>query len=139
MFRRILWLNTLILIASSFTARSFPLTLSRQRQRRFSPLVGRPPPFSGIFFLAGQVIAWRQLAAAGLFSLYEPCQQLFSTFSLPRTASIFSAGVLALLFIASGRPSADEGYRHGSRFDVLAFYGWALGFSVLFSFWDGEK
>ena len=67
----ILWLNTAILAASSFT-------LSRSRKHflagdesGFQPLVERHSN-SGPVFLAGQIIAWRQLSAVGIYLSTNP-------------------------------------------------------------------
>src|SRR6202050_710341 len=95
---RTLWLNTLILIASSFT-------LARSRSRflandspGFCPWWG-VTTILGIFFLAGQVIAWRQLAAAGLFLSTNPASSFFYVFTAAHGLHLLG-GVLALLFIA---------------------------------------
>src|SRR6202041_1539802 len=77
---RVLWLNTLILIASSFT-------LARSRGRLLADdLPGFRHWWSvttilGIFFLIGQVIARRQLAAAGLFLATNPASSFFYVFT----------------------------------------------------------
>ncbi|HEX2714893.1 MAG TPA: hypothetical protein VHM88_22115, partial [Candidatus Acidoferrales bacterium] len=67
----ILWLNTLVLLASSAT-----MEIARRQQaaaetgsfRRWWALTTG----LGIVFLAGQVQAWRQLAAAGVFLTTNP-------------------------------------------------------------------
>jgi len=62
---RVLWLNTAILLASSFT-----LAHSRARFRAADEEGFRHwwavTTILGVFFLAGQAIAWRQLVAAGI-------------------------------------------------------------------------
>jgi cytochrome c oxidase subunit 3 len=63
---RIVWANTLVLLASSVA-----LEFARQAVRRNQPaLVRQWMAISGILgvgFLAGQVLAWRQLVAAGVY------------------------------------------------------------------------
>ena len=95
---RILWLNTAILIASSFT-------LARSRSRF---LVDDEAGFRhwwgvttilGVFFLIGQVIAWRQLAAAGVFLATNPASSFFYVFTAAHGLHLLG-GVLALLYVA---------------------------------------
>jgi cytochrome c oxidase subunit 3 len=95
---RILWLNTAILIASSFT-------LARSRSRfladddaGFRHWWG-VTTILGIFFLIGQVIAWRQLAAAGVFLATNPASSFFYVFTAAHGVHLIG-GVLALLYVA---------------------------------------
>src|SRR5262249_42039262 len=63
---RILWLNTAVLIASSFTlahARKLFKSNDQQGFRHWWSVT----TILGVFFLVGQFIAWQQLRAAGLF------------------------------------------------------------------------
>lgn len=77
---RILWLNTLVLIASSFT-------LERSRSRLAAADEGGFQHWwsvtivLGVFFLAGQVIAWRQLVAAGIYLATNPSSSFFYVFT----------------------------------------------------------
>jgi cytochrome c oxidase subunit III len=95
---RILWFNTAILIASSFT-------ISRSRTRF---LAGDNASFRhwwsvttilGIFFLAGQLIAWRQLVDAGLYLATNPSSSFFYVFTAAHGLHIVG-GILALLAVA---------------------------------------
>jgi cytochrome c oxidase subunit III len=95
---RILWLNTLILIASSFTlARSRSRFLAND-EASFRHWWG-VTTILGIFFLIGQVIAWRQLAAAGLFLATNPASSFFYVFTAAHGLHLLG-GVLALLLVA---------------------------------------
>lgn len=94
---RILWLNTAILIASSFT-----LVHARKRLR-----ANDEPGFRhwwsvttilGVFFLIVQVIAWRQLAAAGLYLATNPSSSFFYVFTAAHGLHLLG-GVLALILI----------------------------------------
>src|SRR5574340_644616 len=63
---RILWVNTLILIGSSFTLERARLRLSLADVpgfRKFWSLT----TVHGFLFVAGQLVAWRQLVAQGLY------------------------------------------------------------------------
>jgi len=114
---RVLWLNTLILIASSFT-------LARSRGRLLADdLPGFRHWWSvttilGVFFLIGQVIAWRQLAAAGLFLATNPASSFFYVFTAAHGLHLLG-GVLALLYIAF-RPT--HRLTRGTATEVVSMY-----------------
>src|SRR5271169_477616 len=61
---RILWLNTVILLASSFTLARAHNRFNAKDEDGFRHWWATTT-FLGIFFVAGQILAWRQLAAAG--------------------------------------------------------------------------
>jgi cytochrome c oxidase subunit 3 len=114
---RVLWLNTLILIASSFT-------LARSRGRF---LADDDPGFRhwwsvtailGIFFLVGQVMAWRQLAAAGLFLASNPASSFFYVFTAAHGLHLLG-GVLALLYVAF-RPT--HRLTRGTATEIVSMY-----------------
>jgi cytochrome c oxidase subunit III len=114
---RILWLNTAILIASSFT-------LARSRSRF---LANDDAGFRhwwgvttilGIFFLIGQVIAWRQLAAAGVFLATNPASSFFYVFTAAHGLHLIG-GVLALLYVAF-RPT--HRLTKGTATEVVSMY-----------------
>src|SRR3984885_13900642 len=65
---RILWLNTAVLIASSFTLSHARKLLKSNDQQGFRHWWS-VTTILGVFFLAGQIIAWQQLRAAGLHLL----------------------------------------------------------------------
>ncbi|HWG57848.1 MAG TPA: cytochrome c oxidase subunit 3 [Candidatus Acidoferrales bacterium] len=101
-FPRILWLDTLLLLASSFT-------LSRARRLL---LAGRDSGFRfwwkitaglGIAFLAGQLIAWRELAAAGVYLATNPSSSFFFVFTATHGLHILG-GIAALLWVMFRRP-----------------------------------
>jgi cytochrome c oxidase subunit III len=114
---RILWLNTAILIASSFS-------LARSRSRF---LANDDAGFRhwwgvttilGIFFLIGQVIAWRQLAAAGVFLATNPASSFFYVFTAAHGVHLIG-GVLALLYVAF-RPT--HRLTKGTATEVVSMY-----------------
>jgi cytochrome c oxidase subunit III len=114
---RILWLNTLILIASSFT-----LTRSRSRFLANDDAGFRHwwgvTTILGVFFLIGQVIAWRQLAAAGLFLATNPASSFFYVFTAAHGLHLLG-GVLALLLVAF-RPTHK--LTRGTATEIVAMY-----------------
>ena len=114
---RILWLNTVILIASSFT-----LARSRSLFR-----VGNEAGFRywwgwttalGVFFLIGQVIAWRQLVAAGIYLQSNPSSSFFYVFTAAHGLHLVG-GVLALLSVAF-RPT--HRLTRGTATEVVSIY-----------------
>jgi cytochrome c oxidase subunit 3 len=94
---RILWLNTALLIASSFTlARARRLFKANDQEGfrhwwAFTTILG-------IFFLAGQVIAWRQLASAGLYLATNPSSSFFYIFTAAHGLHLLG-GVFALAYV----------------------------------------
>ena len=95
---RILWLNTAILIASSFTLARSRSRLLANDDAGFRHWWG-VTTILGVFFLIGQVIAWRQLAAAGVFLATNPASSFFYVFTAAHGLHLLG-GVLALLYVA---------------------------------------
>jgi cytochrome c oxidase subunit 3 len=96
---RILWLDTLILAASS-------ATLTRSRSRLLAGDAGGfrhwwgVTTILGMFCLAGQVIAWRQLADAGIYLSTNPSSSFFYVFTAAHGVHLLGGivGLLAVLF-----------------------------------------
>jgi cytochrome c oxidase subunit 3 len=100
---RVLWFNTAILIASSFT-----LVHARKRLRAGDDASFRHwwtvTTILGVFFLVGQVIAWRQLVAQGLFLATNPSSSFFYVFTVAHALHLLG-GVIALISLALRSPS----------------------------------
>jgi cytochrome c oxidase subunit 3 len=94
---RILWLNTAVLIASSFT-----LVRARKRLRANDQDGFRHwwsvTTILGAFFLVGQIVAWQQLRAAGIFLATNPSSSFFYVFTAAHGLHLLG-GVLALAWI----------------------------------------
>ena len=93
----ILWVNTLILLASSLT-----LELSRRRLAG-SDLRGFRALWSlttllGVSFVAGQLFAWRQLFAQGIFVAANPATSFFYIFTGLHGVHLLG-GLGALLYV----------------------------------------
>jgi cytochrome c oxidase subunit III len=95
---RILWVNTAILLASSFT-------LERARLRLTS---GDVPGFRklwlvttvmGFLFVAGQLVAWRQLVTQGVYIASNQASSFFYIFTGAHGVHLLG-GVAALLFVS---------------------------------------
>jgi cytochrome c oxidase subunit 3 len=96
---RILWVNTCILLASSFTLES--------ARRRLS--LGDPAGFRklwlittilGFLFVAGQLFAWRQLVAQGVYIASNQASSFFYIFTGAHAVHLLG-GVAALLFVSA--------------------------------------
>lgn len=102
---RILYLDTLILIASSYT-----LSLSR---KRFAATAAAASPelrasgfywlymtlTLGLLFVAGQLLAWRSLASQGLFLATNPSSSFFYVLTAMHGLHLLG-GVLGLIYAA---------------------------------------
>jgi cytochrome c oxidase subunit III len=93
----VIWLNTLVLLASS-------ATLERARKRlATNDLNGfrtfwRITTVLGILFLAGQLLAWRQLVAQGVYVAVNPASSFFYIFTAAHGLHIVG-GIVALLYV----------------------------------------
>ena len=92
----LLYLNTLVLLASSVT-----LEWSRRRQ---APAGLHAALVLGLLFLAGQVFAWRQLGAQGLFLATGPSSAFFYVFTVLHALHVL--GGLGGLVYVQRRPAA---------------------------------
>ena len=95
----ILWLNTVVLLSSSAT-----LELARHRLAQ-SDLPGFRKFWVfttalGLFFLVGQLLAWGQLAAQGVFIASNPASSFFYIFTAAHAVHLFG-GVGALFFVST--------------------------------------
>jgi len=98
---RILWANTCVLLASSFT-------LESARQRLFLADASGFRKFwmattaLGFLFVAGQLIAWRQLVAQGVYIASNQASSFFYIFTGAHAVHLLG-GVGALLFVSFGK------------------------------------
>jgi cytochrome c oxidase subunit 3 len=116
-FPRILWLNTLILVASSFTITRSRKLFRADDQPGFRHWWG-VTTILGAFFLVGQVIAWRQMAHAGVFLATNPSSSFFYVFTAAHGLHLLG-GILALLSVLV-RPT--HRLTRGTATEVVAMY-----------------
>ena len=93
----ILWVNTAVLLTSSAT-----LELAR-RKLRIDSLRGFKQMWAlttglGVVFLCGQVIAWRHLAAEGVFMTSRLASSFFYVFTALHAAHLLG-GIVALMYV----------------------------------------
>lgn len=94
----LMWINTVVLLSSSGTLEMarHRLTLGRISSYRNLWVVTTA---LGVSFLLGQVIAWRQLVAEGIYLASNPASSFFYIFSGAHALHL-SGGVAALIYVA---------------------------------------
>ena len=116
-FPRILWLNTLILLASSLTIQIARRQLRGHQRAAFKRWWSITTGL-GVLFLAGQLIAWRQLAHEGVFLVTNPSSSFFYVFTAAHGLHLLG-GVLALTWILF-RPT--HRLTQGTAIEVASMY-----------------
>src|SRR5579864_362754 len=127
---KILWLNTLVLLASSATIARARRRLARDDRGGFRHWWA-VTTLLGLFFLAGQLIAWRQMVAVGLYVATNPSSSFFYVLTAAHGLHLLG-GILALLYVSSRnwQRSNFASNCHRRNFDLLAFHGWPLGLPI---------
>jgi cytochrome c oxidase subunit III len=95
---KILWLNTAILLLSSYTLEKARRRLSAIDLAGFRKL-WRVTTILGMLFLAGQLLAWLQLVAAGIYIANNQATSFFYIFTAAHAVHLLG-GVSALLYVA---------------------------------------
>ncbi len=95
---RILWANTLILLLSSLTVEMARKQLARGMVVAFRNYWALSTGL-GLLFVGGQLIAWRQFRAAGLFVNTNPSSSFFYLFTAAHGLHLLG-GIVALLYVA---------------------------------------
>jgi cytochrome c oxidase subunit 3 len=95
---RVLWVNTLILLASSFTLESARRRLSRSDPSGFRKLWLITTGL-GFLFVGGQLFAWRQLVAQGVYIASNQASSFFYVFTGAHAVHLLG-GVAALLYVS---------------------------------------
>lgn len=97
-FPRVLWVNTLILVASSFTIQTARRHLHEEQMAAFKHWWSITTGL-GILFLGGQLIAWHQLAGQGVFLVTNPSSSFFYVLTAAHGLHLVG-GILALLYVS---------------------------------------
>ena len=93
----VVWLNTAVLLASSASLEMARKRLARGNLNGFQSL-WRATTGLGILFLIGQLVAWRQLVAQGVYVSVNPASSFFYIFTGAHGLHILG-GVAALLYV----------------------------------------
>jgi cytochrome c oxidase subunit 3 len=94
---RILWLNTAVLIASSITLERARTAFTRDNEKGFR-LWWSVTTALGFVFLAGQYLAWRQLAATGIYLATNASSSFFYLLTAAHAVHLLG-GIAALLYV----------------------------------------
>jgi cytochrome c oxidase subunit III len=114
---RILWLNSAILLASSFTLARAHNRFNAKDEDGFRHWWATTT-FLGILFVAGQILAWRQLAAQGIFLATNPSSSFFYVFTAAHGVHLL-AGILALLYMQF---RVTRKVARGTAIEVVSMY-----------------
>jgi cytochrome c oxidase subunit 3 len=95
---RLLWANTVILLASSFTLEAARRRLSLSDPSGFITFWLVTTSF-GLLFVAGQLVAWRQLVAQGVYIASNQASSFFYIFTGAHAVHLLG-GVGALLYVS---------------------------------------
>jgi cytochrome c oxidase subunit 3 len=106
---RTVWFNTAVLLLSSATIEIARRKLARGVAAAFKGWWVLTTGL-GLVFLAGQLIAWRQLSAAGVFLASNPASSFFYVLTAAHGLHLVG-GILALLYVAFRTWSAAAGAR----------------------------
>ena len=130
----ILWINTVILLASSLTLELARRGMARQAALAQVPTVPGVAPVKastapwlpvtlilGLGFLAGQWMAWSQLARQGMFISTNPSSSFFYLLTGAHAAHL-AGGVLALFYAAATAALAQGWERRRMVVDVTSWY-----------------
>jgi cytochrome c oxidase subunit 3 len=116
---RVIWLNTFVLLVSSVTIqiarsrlRSGEAALFRQWWRITTAL--------GVLFIAGQYLAWRQLAAQGVFLITNPSSSFF--YVLTALHAIHLLGGVAALFYVMHRQWQRSRITQSTAAELVSIY-----------------
>ena len=94
---RVVWFNTAVLLASSITIIVARKKLEGGAREAFQSW-WMVTTGLGLLFLAGQIIAWRQLAAAGMLLSTNPSSSFFYLLTAAHGTHL-AGGILALLYV----------------------------------------
>src|SRR5216683_5497474 len=117
---RILWANTCILLASSFTLESARRRLFLADDSGFRKF-WRMTTVLGFLFVVGQLVAWRQLVAQGVYIASNQASSFFYIFTGAHAVHLLG-GVGALLYVSFRR--SDQKRISLSLAAEIASYYW---------------
>ena len=116
----ILWVNTAVLLASSFVLDLSRRALKAGNRSRFN-LWWSAGTVLGILFLVGQAIAWRQLKDAGVFIATNPSSSFFYVLTASHAFHLLG-GVMALIYVDVQALRLRLGPAKRTAIDVTAIF-----------------
>lgn len=117
---RILYLNTLILLSSSATLEFSRRSLASHQGDRFKRWL-YATLILGSAFIAGQLIAWRELASRGVYLATNPSSSFFYLLTAAHGLHLLG-GVFALAFLAIRAPAFAAGAKKPTAVEVTSIY-----------------
>jgi len=117
---RILGLNTLVLILSSGTLELSRRALTRRFASSFAAWLYGTTAL-GLLFLAGQLAAWRELAARGFYLATNTSASFLYVLTAAHGVHL-AGGILALAYLAIRAPAIAAGRQRRTAVDVAALY-----------------
>jgi cytochrome c oxidase subunit 3 len=115
----VIWLNTVILLASSATLELARKRLATADLNGFRTL-WRVTTALGVLFLAGQLLAWRQLVAQGVYMAVNPASSFFYIFTAAHGLHILG-GIVALLYVLF-RAFEKTSITRGLAAEITSYY-----------------
>ncbi len=127
----VLWLTTVLLAASSATLEWTRKALQEGRREACNRWLLATVAL-GMAFLAGQVVAWKQLSALGIYVATNPSSSFFYLLTARTGFTCWADWWRCSTFrcrhcATAGAGAADGG---GCDGDILAFHGWSLDIHI---------
>jgi len=116
----LLYFNTLVLVASSFTLEISRRALKREAANQFVRWLYVTTGL-GITFIAGQLIAWRELAAQGIYITTNPSSGFLYVLTAAHGLHLLG-GILALLYLVFRTHKIILNPRKRIAVDITATY-----------------
>ncbi len=116
----LMWINTVVLLTSSATLEMARHRLAQGRLQAYRNL-WLVTTALGMGFLLGQIMAWRQLVAEGIYLASNPASSFFYIFTGAHALHLFG-GVAALVYIA--KRNFDQAQVTRSVAAEVASYYW---------------
>lgn len=117
---RILYFNTVVLLASSVALEISKRSLASGLASRFKSSL-YATAILGVAFIAGQLIAWRELASRGVYLSTNPSSSFFYLLTAAHGLHLLG-GVIALFYLVTRAPQLAAGVKQPVAVDVTALY-----------------
>jgi cytochrome c oxidase subunit III len=117
---RLLYFNTLVLITSSFTFELSKRALKREATTQFVRWLYLTTGL-GVTFIAGQLVAWRQLASQGIYITTNPSSSFLYLLTAAHGLHLLG-GILALLYLVFRTHKIILNPRKRIAVDIVAIY-----------------
>ena len=135
----LLWVTTGVLVASSFSFEVARRALRQNNYKRFNNWILLTTVL-GALFLLGQFIAWRQLAAQGIYVNTNPHSSFFYLLTSLHGVHLLG-GLIALIYVTVAAFRLRIGFKRRNAVEVTAIYWhfmdvlWVYLLALLF-FWS---